>query len=157
MLTRMILDRLDNPSAVAALPPRLRAAVDFLRRGDLTSLAPGRHVVDGDRLFAIVDDYTTLPSSECRWEAHRAYIDVQYVVHGVERMGFMNISRAIEREPYNESKDVAFFEPGDDVVTVHAGMFTVFGPEDVHAPKIAAHVPARVRKIVMKVAVEEIT
>ena len=150
----MILDRLDNPFALAAVPPRLGAAVDFLRRRDLDALTPGRHVIDGERLFAIVEEYTTLPPDECRWEAHRAYIDVQFVVRGVERMGFMNISRAVEREPYDQSRDVAFFEPGDDFVTVHAGMFAVFGPEDVHAPRGAAGSPALARKIVVKVAVE---
>lgn len=148
----MVLDQLANPSAT--YPPRVARAIEFLRTIDPALLERGRHEIDGDRLFAIVDDYVTLPAAECRWEAHRAYIDVQYIVEGVERMGVMNLSSAVEREPYDASRDVAFFEPGEDFVTVQAGMFTVFGPEDVHAPKAAAGAPGRVRKIVMKVAVK---
>jgi YhcH/YjgK/YiaL family protein len=147
----MVLDRLTNSSAT--VPASVARALEFLRTIDPATLEPGRHEIDGDSLFAIVDDYVTLPDDQCRWEAHRAYVDVQYVVRGAERMGVMNLSRAVEREAYDPARDVAFFDPGEDFVTVHAGMFTVFGPEDVHAPKAAAGAPGRVRKIVMKVAV----
>ena len=150
----MIVDRLGNLSATSSLAPPIARAVEFLRGIDPASLEPGRHAIDGDRLVAIVEDYTTLPAAECRWEAHRAHIDVQFVARGVERMGFMNIAHAAEREPYDPSRDVAFFEPGADFVTVHEGMFTVFWPEDVHAPRAAAGPPMEVRKIVLKVAVE---
>jgi len=150
----MLVDRLANPSATSSLPPRVARAVAFLRSIDPAALEPGRHAIDGDRLFAIVEDYTTLPAGECRWEAHRAHIDVQFVARGVERMGFTNIAHAVEREPYDPARDVAFFEPGADFVTVHEGMFTIFWPEDVHAPRAAAAAPIQVRKIVLKIAVE---
>lgn len=152
--TAMIIDRLGSRFSMAALPPRLREALEWLRATDVRALATGRHAIDGDNLFALVQDYTTKDPGACRWEAHRMYTDVQYVVSGAERIGFSNIASARELEPYDAARDVAFFEPGDDYVTIRAGMFAVFTPDDVHAPCGAAGRPGSVRKIVMKAAID---
>ena len=150
----MIFERLDNVSATSDLPPRLRQGLDWLRASAVDAVPEGRHDIDGDRLFALVQQYTTRHASECRWEAHRRYTDIQYVVTGVERMGYANVADTRQRDPYDAGRDVAFFDPGVDFVIVHAGMFVVFTPEDVHAPGGAADQPSVVRKIVLKVAVE---
>lgn len=150
----MIVDRLGNPAPVASLSARLRQALEYLRVTDMTSVPVGRQELDGDRLFALVQEYTTRAPDQCVWEAHRRYIDVQYVVSGVERMGYANIAQAHEREPYDAARDVAFFEPGEDFVTLRAGMLAIFGPEDVHSPCGAAGQPRAVRKIVIKAAVD---
>lgn len=150
----MIIDRLGSRFSSSNLPPRLREALEWLRATDVRALATGRHAIDGDSLFALVQEYTTRTAGECRWEAHRMYTDVQYVVSGSERMGFSNISNARELEPYDAARDVAFFEPGEDFVTVRAGMFAIFTPDDVHAPCGAAGKPASVRKIVIKAAID---
>jgi beta-galactosidase beta subunit len=42
----------------------------FLAETDLAQLEPGRHELDGTRLFALVSDYVPRPIAECRWEAH---------------------------------------------------------------------------------------
>jgi len=151
-MTAVLLDRLDNPAVITVLPPHLRKAIDYLRGTNLNTLSLGRHDVDGDRVFALVQEYTTRKPDECVWEAHRMYIDVQYVVRGTERMGYTNIAQAREREPYDSARDVAFFEPGTEYVTVGEGMLAIFGPEDVHSPCGAAGQPAPVRKIIVKVA-----
>ena len=45
------------------------------------------------------------------WEAHRKYIDVQYIVDGSERMGYTYLrSELVVREPYDPQKDFAFYE-----------------------------------------------
>jgi YhcH/YjgK/YiaL family protein len=150
----MIIDRLGSRFSVSSLPPRLREALEWLRATDLRAISAGRHAIDGDNLFALVQEYTTRNAGDCRWEAHRMYTDVQYVVSGSERMGFSNISDARELEGYDAARDVAFFEPGEDFITVHAGMFAIFTPDDVHAPCGAAGKPATVRKIVMKAAID---
>jgi biofilm protein TabA len=131
----------------------MRQGLEFLATTELASLADGRHDIDGGRLFALMHRYTTRPPQDCRWEAHRTYADIQYVIEGVERMGIVNITRTREHEPYDEARDVAFFAPGEDYVTVPAGMFAIFMPEDVHSPCVAAGEPAPVAKIVLKVAI----
>jgi biofilm protein TabA len=150
----VIIDRLQNPSVITALPSRLKQAVQYLQTTNLAVLPVGRHNLDGDRLFVLVQEYTTRSPGECKWEAHRMYIDVQYLVRGTERMGFSNIAQATEQEPYDAARDVAFFQPGEDYVTVREGMLAIFGPEDVHAPCGAVGHPSAVRKIIIKVATD---
>jgi biofilm protein TabA len=146
----MIADRLANRSVDDRVPARVRQALEYLRTTDMAAIPPGRHELDGDRLFALVQEYTTRPADECVWEAHRKYIDIQYVVRGAERIGHHARAQAVEREPYDPVRDVALFEPGASYVTVTAGGFAIFGPEDVHSPGVALGDPATVRKVVVK-------
>lgn len=148
----MIVDRLDRELEIPNLPHRLREGLSWLRGTDLGALATGRHEIDGDRLFALVQQYMTRTPAECRWEAHRMYADIQYVVSGVERIGYAPPEDARACEPYDAARDVAFFEPGVQYVTLEPGMFAIFLPGDVHAPCGAAGKPSPVRKIVVKVA-----
>jgi biofilm protein TabA len=149
----MIIDRLANPAPLFRLPVRLARALEYLRATDLTSVPIGRHDLDGDRLFALVQEYTTRAADECIWEAHRTYIDVQFVAVGVERMGYANLGQMRERDAYDATRDVAFFEPGESFVTIPAGTFAIFGPEDVHSPGHAAGAACLVRKVVVKAMV----
>lgn len=149
-LDPMIIDRLRNPSPLFTLPPRLARALEYLRATDMRTVPIGRHDLDGDDLFALVQEYTTRAADACVWEAHRRYIDVQFVVTGAERMGVASLAQLREREAYDAARDVAFFEPGSEFVTVRAGMFAIFGPEDVHSPGHAAGQPGLVRKVVVK-------
>jgi biofilm protein TabA len=149
----MVLDRLDNAAPYQALLPRLRQAFDFLRSADLAGLPQGRHDVAGNDLFALVQEYRTKPGSEGFWESHRKYIDVQYVVAGVERMGYANLATLAVRQPYDADKDLLILDGSGDFLTVGAGMFTIFAPQDAHMPCLAAGEPAAVRKVVIKVAV----
>lgn len=150
----MIVDRLDRGPQIPQPASRLRQGLSWLRTTDVGALPPGRHDIDGDRLFALVQQYTTRRPDECRWEAHRMYADIQYVVSGVERIGYAPLAAARECEPYDAARDVAFFEPGEQFVVLEPGMFAIFLPEDVHAPCGAAGKPAAVKKIVVKVAAE---
>ena len=67
--------------------PRVSAALAFLRRDDLGAMAAGTYELDGRRLYALVQDYQTKPAGDGKWEAHRRYIDLQYVVYGCEQFG----------------------------------------------------------------------
>ncbi len=149
----MIFDSLSQAAFYRPLDPGIARALDFLGSADLARIATGRHELDGDRLFALVQEYETRPPERCVWEAHRRYRDVQYIASGVERMGCAEIGRMRIREPYDADRDVAFFDGDGDFVTVVAGMFIVFSPQDVHMPGIAAGAPGLVRKVVIKVAV----
>ena len=51
----------------------------------------GKIPIQGDQVFALVQDNTTKPRAQGTWEAHRKYIDVQFVAAGVEEMGYANI------------------------------------------------------------------
>ena len=129
-------------------------ALDYLAQTDFNALPDGKQVIDGDRLFAIVQRYTTKPVSEARWETHRRYIDVQYIARGSERMGYVPWSESLPvQEVYDPQRDVAFYEASGVLLPVSAGMFAIFAPHEVHAPCLAPAEPqpaGEVLKVVFK-------
>ena len=149
----MILDRLDRAAAYERLHPLFAAGFAFLRRPDIATMAEGRHMLDGERAYAIVQENDTKPLSEGFLEVHRRYIDIQYVVEHTELIGWLPTSRC-ERiaTPYAVDKDIGFFyERPQTWLEVPAGYFAIFFPADAHAP-LATTGP--VVKAVAKVAVD---
>lgn len=149
----MILDKLENADLYRGLDPRIAAAVAWLKGTDLTALPLGKTVIDGEHLFALVQEYTPKQADVLKYEAHRRYWDVQVVVRGTERMGWANLTEMTVSEPHDAERDVAFFRGEGQFVLVPAGYFTIFSPQDVHMPGVAAEPLGAVRKVVVKVEV----
>lgn len=149
----MILDTLDNFRRYYALHPRFRAAFEFLAQEDLLKLAEGKYAIDGDRVFALVSHSRGRGRELSKLETHRQYIDIQFIVSGVEEAGWKNLHKCASPEgDHDEDKDIRFYldEP-DTWLTVVPGQFAVFFPEDAHAPLAGS---GNVHKIVVKVAVK---
>ena len=149
----MILDQLAHTAPYERLHRDFSSAFAFLRRADLASLAAGRHAIDGDRLYALVQDYETRPLADGLLEVHRRYIDIQCVVSGEELIGYAPLAGQAVAEEYVEAKDIAFLRGPADPLVLRAGHFAIFFPHDAHMPGRTAGVPAKVHKIVLKVAV----
>ena len=131
----MIVDHIEHAALYYSLGPRIAAALTYLAQTDFSLLPDGRCELDGDRLFAIVQRYRTKPAADARWEAHRQYVDVQYVAAGVERMGWAALYDGMTLAvPYDPVKDVVFFDAAGQFFDVPAGRFVIFAPHDVHAP-----------------------
>ena len=92
------------------LAERFRKGYEFLRSADLMSLPVGRVDIDGDDVYASVQEYITLPDEECRYEAHDKYYDIQYVAAGREKFGCVKREGLTETESYDPEKDMVFFE-----------------------------------------------
>ena len=150
----MIADTLRNAALYQGVNPRIRMALDYLAKTDFTAVKPGRYAIDGDRVFALVQHYTTKPREQGLWEAHQRHIDVQYVAEGVETMGYAHIGGLSVTQPYSAEKDCVLFAGQGDFLTARAGTFVVFFPEDGHMPCLACGEPQPVCKVVVKVAVE---
>jgi YhcH/YjgK/YiaL family protein len=149
----MILDALGNAGRYAALGERFGRAFRFLEGAGTGSLEPGRHAIDGERVYAIVSDGPGRRREEGRLETHARYADVQYVVSGVDEMGWKPAPACVRPcGPYDPGKDVAFFEDAPDAwVAVRAGSFALFFPEDAHLPLVSG---GNIRKVVVKVSLE---
>jgi biofilm protein TabA len=150
----MILDLLTNAHLYTSLGARIARGLQFLAETDLKALPAGRHEIDGDSLFALVSDYSPKPHSAGRWEAHKRYLDLQYVASGVERFGVAPIGR-LESGDYIPEKDITWLTGSGDHITLGAGQFVIVWPGDAHMPGLDAGVPGTVRKIVVKIAVAE--
>jgi len=152
----MVVSDLDHLDHQIAGTPGLRKAFAFLRSLDAHSLPDGRVEIDGERVFALVQRYETMMSDAPRFECHRKYIDVQYLVSGEEIIGWAPAESMTITAPYDAEKDAAFgtIAAGKwTPVYLQPGQAAVFWPEDGHAPKLAAGATSAVMKIVVKIAV----
>ena len=149
----MILDKLENAESYRGIHPRIAAAIDWLKGTDLAALPLGKTVIDGEHVFALAQEYTPQEPALLKFEAHQRYWDVQVVAAGVERMGWAHLSQMTVSEPHDAERDVAFFRGPGQFVLVPSGFFTIFTPQDVHMPGVAAEPLAPVRKVVVKVEV----
>lgn len=154
----MIIGNMQTDWTKWGLTTEIVRAVEWLRSQDLLSLAPGRVVIDGEAMYANVDEVTTKPWREIRPESHRRYIDVQCVVSGRERVGATRSDgqqRIVEAQP---EKDVYFYEStvADEVVwEAVSGTVYVLYPEDIHRPCGAVNEPEMIRKVVVKVRLKK--
>jgi biofilm protein TabA len=146
----MIADLLTNAHLYTALGPRIARGLRFLAETDLAALAPGKYELDGKRLFVLVSDYTPKPMAECRWEAHRDYLDLQYVVSGIERMGVAPTSRLAPAE-YQADRDIEWLSGSGDFLTFGPGQFMILWPGDAHMPGVESGIPGPARKVVVKI------
>lgn len=149
----MILDSLHDFDD-AALSDGVREAVRFLRGFD-PATPDGRHPVRGNDVFALVQTYETGPSTEKRFESHRAHLDVQYVAEGAERVLHAPVRLLAPAEPYDPERDVVLYEEPkySSSLLLRTGDFAVLFPGDGHKPGCMAGGRNRVRKVVVKVRV----
>lgn len=144
--------RLDDEAAVAGLDPRFAAAFAFLRRPDIRRLQPGRYAIDGEKVFAVVSDNSLKIAGEIqRPEFHKRYADVQMPLTGEEIFGLPPLPPEVAAGPFDDEKDIAFFEASCPLKTVRPGECIVFEPFVAHAPCLGES-PAPLRKVVVKVA-----
>jgi len=152
----MILDTLANAIRYESLNSRFAKAFAYLRTVDGTQ-ALGRHDLDGDHCFALVQTYETKPLEKAKFEAHRKYIDVQFIHSGRETILWAPLA-AMQEETmaYSEEKEAALWKLVPDVTPLHmsAGHFAILFPQDAHAPCIEWDKPEQVLKVVVKVALE---
>ena len=147
----MILAKLTEADRYAALHPLFARAFDFLRDTDLKALAQGRHDIQGDQLFAIVEDCAGRTRAEAKLECHRRYIDIQLVLEGVDEMGWKPLADCADPATnHDAARDIRFFNdaPASWIATP-PGSFCLFFPDDAHAPLVSA---GAIRKVVVKIA-----
>lgn len=149
----MIVDKLQNATLYSGLSERIVKALNFLHETDLSSLPVGKHEIEGDDLFAVVSEYEPSEPEYCKLEAHRKYIDVQYVISGGEQMGYLPLENQVPTVEYNELKDVEFYREETSYVNIDEGMFAIFFPNDIHMPGVKSDGNAKVKKVVVKVKV----
>jgi YhcH/YjgK/YiaL family protein len=149
----MIIDQIGNAHLYFTLHPKFKRAFEYVNQIDINTIPVGRYEIDGEAMYALVQEYDSKLNEEGKWEAHRRYIDLQYVVQGVEGIGYANIHH-LKQEEFDAAKDFLPLQGDGDLMTLHSGSFVLLFPEDAHMPGMAIGAPAPVKKIVLKISVE---
>ena len=159
----MIYDSINNIDRYAAVHPRFREAFAFLKELAAKNPPSGRYYPNGrenDEIYANVSSYSTSPLSEREFEAHRRYIDLQYLSGGRE-MVFFPSATAEPTEvtvPYSGETDAEKrrLANAEECVRIPlcAGTFAIIFPPEPHAPCVAFGSPETVQKIVLKIKMD---
>jgi len=132
-------------------------AFNFMKTNDLQAVEVKKHIIDGDNLFVAVSEYNTKEPADAKFEAHRKYIDIQYVSRGTEMIGVAPMTSKISvTQPYDETKDIEFLTVSNE--SFHKATqenFFVFFPEDGHAPGVKTDSIAPVKKLVVKIRIAD--
>jgi len=146
------IDREEFARQYQRQPEAWKAAFRFLREQDLAALPVGRYELDGADLFVNVDEYLTKNEEDTRFEAHRQYIDIQYLVSGSEKIGVIPLYLTTVVEPYDEERDITFLEARENNYRLASpDNFLVFFPQDAHRPGVKADKNIPIRKVVVKI------
>ncbi len=148
----MIIDKLDSLETYAPISERLAKGLRLLKTTDFSALPDGKYEVEGSALFYTVSSYQSKEKND-RPEAHRKYIDIQYLISGEEMIGVAPLSEMEEEISANPDGDIWFYRGQVTNVRIGNGRFAVLFPQDAHAPGIAVNDPAPVRKVVVKVLI----
>ena len=147
----MIIDKIDNTNLYVNLGKRIAKAFQYIHSTDFSRAELGRHEIEGEDVFAIVMEYETKELEEGSLEAHRKYIDVQYIVSGAELIAVASLGDQIPSKEYNEKDDYVLFKESSSLIRLEAGMFTIFFPDDLHMPGVKLNEKTKVKKVVVKV------
>jgi len=148
----MVVDHLENAERYYTLHPAFADAFDFLRRHINSTLEPGRHEVDGDRIYMMSVKGGGHGHTDIVVESHQQYIDIHLTLEGLEEIGWLPHSHCADRQTeYDAAGDCELFKDQPISWTaLPAGTFAIYFPEDAHAPMVGQ---GAVRKLVAKVAV----
>ena len=148
----MIIDKLQNLSNHVN-NDLANAISEFLK--DAKTVPVGKHDITGGT-FANVLEYSTKVFETVKMEAHVKYLDLQYMVSGVEKVLYEDKGDNAPINEYNEVKDVIHYSPNS--YTEHLleeGYFAIMFPNDLHQC-VCKDVPQNIKKIVVKIPVDAI-
>ncbi|MBP1990802.1 YhcH/YjgK/YiaL family protein [Paenibacillus eucommiae] len=136
--------------------PDICKAVDFLKSTDFSKLENGKHEIDGERMFVMINEGATKPKEDLKAESHKSYMDVQYVISGEEKIGLARLTdEQIITDDLMESSDAYLYGHLQDEMELilKAGTFVVFFPADLHRPSCTLEQSTVVRKAVVKILI----
>lgn len=148
----MIQDSLQNWRNYVPETSRFATAFRFLEEFD-PNVHSGTIELDGDDVYAMVQEYDTRPLEKCNFEAHRTYADIQYIYQGGEGVGWRPLPGMELSEPFDEKRDKGYYVRPESYEILHAlpGTFSLFLFEDAHQPCMPLEGNTRVRKVTIKV------
>lgn len=147
----MIFDTLENIKNYEGTG-RVYTALKFLAETDFTKMDLGRYELQSDDIFYMVQRYETDPDKTIS-EAHKKYIDIQFMVDGEEIIGVAPISCEKTETEAKPQNDVWFYECKTEPLTLIKNSFMVLYPNDLHCPGVAVDKPLSCLKVVVKVKV----
>ena len=146
----MIYDTLNHIFRYEGMHEGVLMGLKFLRDTDFSALPDGSQEIDGKNVFANIMTVETKPVNDTP-EAHKKYIDIQYLISGREHIDVGPLETMDEEVSGKPENDIWFYRGKLDRITIGDSRYAVLFPGDAHAPCIQVEGPETVRKVVVKV------
>ena len=146
----MIKDNLKRANIYYNISDNLKKGFEWIRKNDLKNMQDGKYEISNE-IYANLQSYLTKDSAP--YEAHRDYIDIQYMVTGEEISGVTDYSNCKTEKEYNKENDIEFlsYEGQEEFYKIKEGEFFVFFPHDAHKPALKNIENKNVKKVIVKV------
>ncbi len=133
---------------------RINQALEYLNKTDLNKLELGKHVIN-EWLYINVQEYMTKNISDCRYESHKKYVDIQMMINGIEAIETCDIDKLELETEYSDENDVMFWKKknGQMRSVITNNSYVILYPQNAHMPCIAVNESVKVKKLVAKVLI----
>ena len=148
----MILDTIDNYGTYNEINVKIKKSLEFLKKGNFKETKPGSYDLENG-VYYMVQEVQTRPEEDALFEAHRKYIDIQFVISGEELQGYAPLSSLKIKDAYDQEKDAALYDGTGSIFKLSSGSFVIYFPNDGHKPNLMIDKPAALKKIVVKIPV----
>ena len=151
----MVVDKLENADLYKGLSAGIAKGLELIKDASLAAQEDGKYEVDGDNLFYMIQRYPTKDKEVMLFEAHKDYVDIQFIVAGEETIGYVLTETLEITEPYKpdvmKGPDPAVYTE----VKLTSGTFAIFYPDDAHKPCYVFYTDKKsnVHKMVVKVKI----
>lgn len=145
----MIVCRWSDLPRYASVIPGVREAMALV--ASLKTLETATYPLSNGRVM--VQSGTTLSTQGATLEAHRNYLDIQYIVSGQEVVGWAPVDTLTPAVDFDTDKDIGFYTGPCDFLRVGEGYCYVVFPEDAHMPGRHLEQANEYQKIVVKLMV----
>ena len=153
IISDMIYDSLDNLELYKGISCDIYEGLKFLKQAG-KDIECGVHKLS-PRVKAIVSEYETMVENPYGYEAHRRFIDIQFLLKGEEKVCSLPLKKLRETQAYNPDADYALYAadsaPMESIIG--DGYFAIYFPQDGHMPNLCVSTPSPVKKVVMKIEI----
>lgn len=150
----MLSANLDRLEIIPFIQPQLKEILGKVRDLVDANPAPGRYLIEDDKVFVLIVEAKTDSLENCRPELHNNYADIQILLEGDEIIGYGHMPVSQFTEDLLAEKDVAFTDTvtTEKLITLAPRDFALFYPGEVHRPLVALNDEGTaIRKAVVKV------
>jgi len=148
----MILAKTEELARYEGLNPNFPKAFAFLSRPDLAGLPDGKHEIDGEKAWAVLSSYNSREYAEGKYETHREYVDVQFLISG-EELIYWNDAAEMSSTGYAADCDKEnYADPASPVcIRMEPGNALVLFSRDAHKANCRVSAVSPVRKVLLKI------
>lgn len=144
----MILGNIKDAKRYFCANERFEKAFEILR--GLDESATEKIIVEDGIFWINIAEFDEIAPGEKQFEAHRDFLDIHFIISGVEKFGYADIEKLSETKGYDAENDYLLLSGNVDVVTLKKGDFCVVFPEDAHIP-VMGKGEGKLKKAIVKI------